>query len=166
MELKEREEIPDEQIDSQHLRGEVAINQEGEADVDMEPSLPADKPRSWKDHLMGIGLRSNDKTETPTKEFEEDDLDLLEGDIKKTIVNGIPAIKFSKRITQLLIKDMEHTVVIKLLGRNIGYATLQNKIHSLWQLSQPFRLMDIKNRYYLAKFRNLGDCEKVLSQGP
>ncbi|KAH1055068.1 hypothetical protein J1N35_033133 [Gossypium stocksii] len=61
---------------------------------------------------------------------------------------------------------MEHIVVIKLLGRNIGYATLQNRIHSQWQLSQPFRLMDIENGYYLAKFRNPGDCEKVLSQGP
>lgn len=60
---------------------------------------------------------------------------------------------------------MEHTVVIKLLGWNIGYAALQNKTFLLWKPAQAFRLMDIENGYYLAKFQNPEDCEKVLCQG-
>ncbi|KAK5793166.1 hypothetical protein PVK06_034304 [Gossypium arboreum] len=51
-------------------------------------------------------------------------------------------------------------------GRNIGYRTLQNKIHSLWRSNQLFQLMDIENGYYLAKFHNPVDFERVLSQGP
>ncbi|MBA0870833.1 hypothetical protein Goshw_017775 [Gossypium schwendimanii] len=32
--------------------------------------------------------------------------------------------------------------------------------------SLPFQLMDIENGYYLAKFQDKRDFEKVISQGP
>ncbi|PPR90069.1 hypothetical protein GOBAR_AA30618 [Gossypium barbadense] len=165
MEAEGREKTTEGRIDSRHSKRVMDTTQEGDIVIVMETGLAPGKLRLWKDRFMGTGLLTDDKTETPFKEVEEDDLGLLEGDIKKTSVNDISAIEFSKRITQLLIKDMEHTVVIKLLGRNIGYTTLQNKIHFLWQPSQPFRLMDIEKGYYLAKFRNPGDYERVLSQG-
>ncbi|MBA0799942.1 hypothetical protein Gohar_010420 [Gossypium harknessii] len=53
----------------------------------------------------------------------DDDFFLLDGDIKRSSVNGIPSIKFSDRVNQILIKNM-------------------------------------------ATSANLGDYEKVLSQGP
>lgn len=46
----------------------------------------------------------------------EEDSDLLEGDVKKSVVNGIPSIEFSERICQLLIKDMKTTMILKLMG--------------------------------------------------
>ncbi|MBA0767593.1 hypothetical protein Gotri_016461 [Gossypium trilobum] len=104
----------------------------------MEAVLVPDRPRSWKDRLIGTGQRIDDKTEASTNEEDDDDLDLLDEDIVRSSVNGILAIEFSNQVNQLLIKDMEHTVVKKLLGRNIGYATLLNKIHSLWRPNQPF----------------------------
>lgn len=117
----------------------------------MEPSSPP--PPSWKDKLLG-SLE------------EENDFVLLEGDIQKSMVNGIPSIVFSERIQQLLIKGMENTVVLKLLGRNIGYYILDNKIYSIWKPSSSFHLMDIENGYFLATFKSKFDCEKVLSEGP
>ncbi|MBA0833983.1 hypothetical protein Goarm_006387, partial [Gossypium armourianum] len=65
-------------------------------------------------------------------------------------------------VNQILIKYMAHTVVIKLLGRRIGYLVLHNKVCSLWKPSQPFRLMDVENGYFLAKFQNLKDFKKLL----
>ncbi|MFQ6626512.1 hypothetical protein Gotur_005531 [Gossypium turneri] len=41
------------------------------------------------------------------------------------------AIDFSDRITKILIKGMEFTVVVKLFGLNIGYGALYNHITSL-----------------------------------
>lgn len=61
---------------------------------------------------------------------------------------------------------MELMVIVKLLGRNIIYTLLQNKICSLWKPVKPFRLVDIKYRYYLAKFQDQWDFEKVICQGP
>ncbi|KAH1091347.1 hypothetical protein J1N35_018604 [Gossypium stocksii] len=42
----------------------------------------------------------------------------LEGDVKKLIVNGIPAIDFSDRIQKLLVKDKSTSVILKSTGRD------------------------------------------------
>ncbi|KAG8473013.1 hypothetical protein CXB51_034928 [Gossypium anomalum] len=162
MESEEQERTASDRNDSRLLIEGEGSTQDGAVNVAMEIISTPDRPRSWKGCLIGIGSKAYDKAETTTKD-EEDDFDLLDGDIVKSSINGIPTIDFSTRVNQLLIKDMEHTVVIKLLGRNIGCTTLQNKILSLWQPSQPFRLMDIENGYYLEKFQNPEDFEKVLS---
>ncbi|MBA0789665.1 hypothetical protein Gotri_026051 [Gossypium trilobum] len=79
----------------------------------MEAVLAVKRPRSWKDRLIGTGLRAEDRTETSTKDEDYDDLDLLDEDIVRLSMNGILAIDFSDWINKLLIKDMEHTVLAK-----------------------------------------------------
>ncbi|PPE02107.1 hypothetical protein GOBAR_DD00880 [Gossypium barbadense] len=61
---------------------------------------------------------------------------------------------------------MATTVVVKLLGRNLSYSILQNRIQSLRILSQQFHLMDMENGYFLVKFQSRVDYDKVLTQGP
>ncbi|MBA0610603.1 hypothetical protein Godav_011424 [Gossypium davidsonii] len=95
---------------------------------------------------------------------EEDDFVFAEGDITSSFVNGTPSINFFDKVNQFLIKDMANIMVINLLGRNIGYVALQNKVYSLWKPSKPFQMMDIENDYFLAKFQNSDDFERVLSQ--
>ncbi|KAG8498383.1 hypothetical protein CXB51_007409 [Gossypium anomalum] len=63
--------------------------------------------------------------------FTDRDLSFLEGDIKKSVVNGIPAIDFSSKVHKLLVNDMSTFVIIKLLGRNIGFVALQIKVYGL-----------------------------------
>ncbi|KAH1122097.1 hypothetical protein J1N35_005257 [Gossypium stocksii] len=53
----------------------------------------------------------------------------MDGDITRTLVNGVPAINFLERVNQLLIKDMVTTMVLKLLGWSIGYNALQNRCY-------------------------------------
>lgn len=55
----------------------------------------------------------------------EDNLEFLEGDINRFIVNGIPAIDFSDRIHRILFKETESTVVLKLLGAGISYGDIK-----------------------------------------
>lgn len=92
---------------------------------------------------------------------EMEDFEILEGDVQRSVANDTPSIEFSNKINQILIKDMENTIILKLLGRNIGFMALQNKIYSLWKPSYPFHLTDIENGYYLAKIHNRLDYEKV-----
>ncbi|PPD90413.1 hypothetical protein GOBAR_DD12646 [Gossypium barbadense] len=96
---------------------------------------------------------------------EDEDFDLSKADVKCSLVNGIPSIDFSERVNQILNKGMAFTVVIKLLGQNIGYSALYNNVCSLWKSTQPFRLMDVENGYFLEKFQSSGDFQKVLCQG-
>ncbi|MBA0664477.1 hypothetical protein Goklo_004466 [Gossypium klotzschianum] len=96
----------------------------------------------------------------------KEDFDILDGDIQKSFVNGVSSITFSDRIHQILIQGMENTVILKLLGRNIEFSILQNKIYNLWRSSAPLHMMDVENGYFLVKFQNKLDCEKALSEGP
>ncbi|KAH1121020.1 hypothetical protein J1N35_004180 [Gossypium stocksii] len=114
-------------------------------DVVMDTMPIAENVLSWKDRLIGMGLRADERMTTSDGLDGEEEFELLEEDVECSSVNDIPSIKFSKRVNQILIKHMEHTVVIKLFGRSIGYATLQNKVFSLWKSPQPFRLMDVEH---------------------
>ncbi|PPS13624.1 hypothetical protein GOBAR_AA06953 [Gossypium barbadense] len=116
---------------------------------------------TWKDKLLGINSGYLDKKGLVSSGYSADeDLEFLEGDIHRSMVNGIPAIDFSERIQQILYKEMEQTVVLKLLGRNISYGALNTRISRLWNPSMPFHLMDIENGYFLAKFQSPDDYAK------
>ncbi|MBA0734685.1 hypothetical protein Gogos_018583 [Gossypium gossypioides] len=103
------------------------------------PSKGSDSPAkvSWKQMFIGKGEQNQDENLKSLGKNCDGDLEFLEGDVKKSMVNGIPAIEFSERIQQILFKGMETTMVLKLLGRNIGYATLFNRISSLWRPTTP-----------------------------
>ncbi|KAK5818271.1 hypothetical protein PVK06_023205 [Gossypium arboreum] len=48
--------------------------------------------------------------------INEEDLVFVEGDILRSNVNGISTIDFSEHIKKWLVKNMETTIVVKLLG--------------------------------------------------
>ncbi|KAH1107419.1 hypothetical protein J1N35_011187 [Gossypium stocksii] len=113
--------------------------------VDYEPQWIM----SWKDKLLGrkYGASSSDRfalSDGSDKEFE-----LLEGYVNTSIIDRIPDIDFLDRVKDVLFKEMELTVIVKLLGRNISYNAIHNRIPFLWQPVNPFRLMDIANCYFL-----------------
>ncbi|KAK5772306.1 hypothetical protein PVK06_048591 [Gossypium arboreum] len=101
-------------------------DKDGNRGNDMVMDLSAEQISSWKDKLVSQSSKFNRNGLE-----EKEDFDLLEGDIQKSIVNGIPYIEFLDQIHQILIKDMKNTMILKLLGRNIGYSVLQNKVYSL-----------------------------------
>ncbi|KAK5785255.1 hypothetical protein PVK06_039822 [Gossypium arboreum] len=61
---------------------------------------------------------------------------------------------------------MSTSMVLKMLGRNLGITTLHNRLYGIWRPFKLFQLMDIENGYFLAKFQNTVDYDKILSQGP
>ncbi|KAK5802898.1 hypothetical protein PVK06_030527 [Gossypium arboreum] len=114
---------------------------------------------SWKDMLLGeASYSASDRN--GLNEGPDNDFDLLDGDVNTTMVDGMPTIAFSDRIRNILFKEMELTIALKLLGRNIGYNALHNRILSLWKPAKPFHLMDTVNGYFLIKFQNIGDYNK------
>ncbi|PPR90713.1 hypothetical protein GOBAR_AA29972 [Gossypium barbadense] len=118
------------------------------------------KEVSWKEKLMGRNVSESSNVISDRDFVIEDD------DIFRSSINGIPAIDFSERLRNFLVRDMETTVVVKLLGWSIGYGALHNRISSLWKPSQPFHLMDIENRYFLVRFQCRVDYDLALIQGP
>ncbi|MBA0682268.1 hypothetical protein Goari_023999, partial [Gossypium aridum] len=137
-----------------------------EEGVDMVVDLEPKPTLTWKDKLLGEGLSGSSIRESIVKVGMDEEFVLLEGDMVKSIVNGITTINFSYRIMKILFKEMEKTVVLKLLGRSISYVALHNRISSLWRPSKLFSLMDIENVYFLVKFQSTDDYDRVPSQRP
>ncbi|PPR93864.1 hypothetical protein GOBAR_AA26805 [Gossypium barbadense] len=135
--------------------------EDGDSNNDMMIDLTSEQPVSWKDKLVGQSSK-NDITGSERRE----DFVIMDGDIQKSFVNGVPSITFSERVYKFLIQGMENTVILKLLGRNVGFSVLQSKLYNLWILSATLHMMDTENGYFLVKFQNKLDCEKALSEGP
>ncbi|MBA0596477.1 hypothetical protein Gorai_013295 [Gossypium raimondii] len=85
------------------------------------------KTVSYKDRLVGKGQSGSKKTTEFLVSEGDDDFEFCEGDIRKSTINGIPAIKFSERIHQFLIRDMSTMLVLKLLGRNIAFRGISTR---------------------------------------
>ncbi|XP_017620776.1 uncharacterized protein LOC108464989 [Gossypium arboreum] len=76
---------------------------------------------SFKEKLLGGGVASPDRNLARNLGRDDGGLEILDGDMNTSMVNGISAIAFSERIKDILFKEMESTIVLKLLGQNIGY---------------------------------------------
>ncbi|KAK9022315.1 hypothetical protein V6N11_002591 [Hibiscus sabdariffa] len=61
---------------------------------------------------------------------------------------------------------MEYALVLKLLGRRVGYSTLYNRLLNLWKPEKPIRLTDIENDCYIVKFSSQRDYIAALTDGP
>ncbi|PPD79552.1 hypothetical protein GOBAR_DD23522 [Gossypium barbadense] len=66
---------------------------------------------------MLIGSKRSSRKEV--LETDVDDVQLFEGDVTVGTKDGIPSIRSSDRVHQILYKIMSRTVVVKLLGMEI-----------------------------------------------
>ncbi|KAH9648562.1 DUF4283 domain-containing protein [Citrus sinensis] len=96
-------------------------------DADYPPLL------SFKDALMPhTQQRSFDDTEM------DEEWDFEPGDVIVGDDGAMPTIKFSQRIHEKLVKPWQKFVVVKLLGRNIGYKVLCNRLKVMWHMIPDF----------------------------
>ncbi|KAH1081117.1 hypothetical protein J1N35_020878 [Gossypium stocksii] len=124
----------DSHLDSDHNTKKVRFKENVVVDDNSMAVDPDQQPfMSWKDKLLGSHGAGSVSISAATSVGNDSDFELLEEDVNKSIINGIPAIKFSDRIKEILFKEMESTIIVKLLGRNIGYNALQNRILFLWK---------------------------------
>ena len=57
-------------------------------------------------------------------------------------------------------------MVVKLLGKSIGYNVMKGRLTRLWRLTVGFDIMDISNNFYMVKFDTGMDKTKVMEEGP
>ncbi|KAK9011794.1 hypothetical protein V6N11_039876 [Hibiscus sabdariffa] len=116
-------------------------------------------PSSYKDTLLAL-VSAN----IPVVDdiIDEDVVTLLNDYVTRSNEDDLISIQFFEQVQALTVKNLEMTVVIKLLSRRIGYHTLRNKLYDLWKLSQAFRLMDIENKFFFIMFRTRSDYDKAI----
>jgi len=55
---------------------------------------------------------------------------------------------------------------VKLLGKNLGYNTMKERLHKVWKTQGDFEIMDNDNSFYMVKFDQIADKEKFITGGP
>ncbi|KAI9119592.1 hypothetical protein K1719_009468 [Acacia pycnantha] len=91
---------------------------------------------------------------------------ITDKDYHVSIDGDIPSIEFSKEIREVLVRGMERTVIIKLLGRSITYHVLLTKIQAMWHMKGSFHLIDMEGGFYMVTFDLAEDYTQVLTGGP
>ncbi|GAY65140.1 hypothetical protein CUMW_238940 [Citrus unshiu] len=97
----------------------------------------------------------------------KEDWDIEDEDVVERIEEGIPAIYFSKRVQEKLQQPWRYSGIVKLLGRQIGYRVLCNRLEVLWwSMVASFFVIDLEYNYFLVKFQTAVDAERALTEGP
>ncbi|KAL4352985.1 hypothetical protein GQ457_06G016350 [Hibiscus cannabinus] len=77
----------------------------------------------------------------------------------------LPEIWFSDRVHDAIIAKLDKSMIVRLLGKPIGYRALWNRIQALLTPSGEISLIELDNEYYLVQFASEANFQKVLSRG-
>ena len=79
---------------------------------------------------------------------------------------SLPRIDVKKPVLTRLGLPWSEALVVKLLGRSIGYGALRDNLLRIWKPRGSMQVLDVDNGTFLVKFESMDDREKALSSGP
>lgn len=116
---------------------------------------------SYKETLVNSSRATETGYEGGTVDWEFE-----EGDVTENKDGPMPSISFSDRIHEKLCEPWKNSVIVKLLGRTIGYRTLCMRLNVMWKSTMPYSVIDLENNYFLVRFRSASDAVDALTKGP
>lgn len=78
----------------------------------------------------------------------------------------LPKVFLDDSIFKELCHPWKDALVIKLLGKNLGYNLFYERLKKLWRPQGGFDIMDVGNGFYMVKFDMVADRDKVMADGP
>lgn len=100
--------------------------------------------------LDGIPEEVESDNEDTTKEFDPE----------------CPRIVITKEEKARIRRPWRRTLIIKLLGKTIGYNLLLRRLEAMWKLESPMELIDLDQDYFLARFEAQRDYDYARFEGP
>lgn len=123
-----------------------------------------EKVRSFVSALLNARIPSNKNLERNTlgldADSDEEEMDLDPPKTKSRI-----KVEFSKEHLKRIRQQHKGYLIIKLLGQNIGFKALMDRITHLWSLEGLFNPVDLGLGFYLIRFESKSDYNKVYT-GP
>lgn len=77
-----------------------------------------------------------------------------------------PMIYLTKEEKAEFRRPWRQSLIIKVLGRRVGYTYLLNRIRSLWKPKALIEMMALENDYFLVRFASLMDYQYAAFEGP
>jgi hypothetical protein len=87
-------------------------------------------------------------------------IELEDGDRRR------PRCYADDRVLQDLWLPWQHAIIVKLLGKTLGFVTMRDRLKALWKLTCDMEMLDIGHGFFMIKFDLEADREKVISKGP
>lgn len=69
------------------------------------------------------------------------------------------------KVLEELSKPWKEALVMKLLGKTLGFNLMKNKLASTWKVMRDIEIMDIENGYFMVLFVDNEDRIKVINGG-
>ncbi|KAK9152939.1 hypothetical protein Sjap_000419 [Stephania japonica] len=88
--------------------------------------------------------------------FYENDFEICNDVYVRTIEDEIPKLTFATK----------RTVMVRVLGKSIGFKVLYYRMFNQWNPTGGFRVMNVDNGYYMVRFSLENDYTKVLLGSP
>ena len=129
-------------------------------DKNHPPPVRSSNPKvSFRDKVLG---------RSPVQQMEK--RDLLKEDIVRVDYKGgnklLPKFYIANEYLQHLYQPWKDALILKLLGKSVGFRLMQDRLKNIWKLNGGFELRDIGHGFYMVKFDVEEDRWKVISGGP
>nr|POE75024.1 hypothetical protein CFP56_15812 [Quercus suber] len=118
---------------------------------------------SYKDSLI------RDIPGAYTQAFSFDNEEALEAESDselEEITEGLVEVKLTKETKNRTRAPWAKALIVKVFGRTIGYNYLTFKINAMWKPTARMDCVDLGKDFFLIKFYDNGDYDKVLHGGP
>ncbi|XVF20850.1 hypothetical protein REPUB_Repub12eG0038500 [Reevesia pubescens] len=125
-----------------------AMDVSGSLEQDVAMVEPGKSRLSFKEMVMGGPLDEND------------------GLIIVSMVDEWPSNTISEKLRDHIQKPWANCLIIKLLGRSIGFKLLDEKIRKLWNPKADYELIDLGDGFFLVRFTSLDDMHFAMDKGP
>ncbi|KAI9102068.1 hypothetical protein K1719_023578 [Acacia pycnantha] len=134
------------------------------------------KGQSFAEKLQGInGGGQGDENSNGGKVLSDDTMSHSESEgddseplctIREDPHRNIPTFTFSEKMKKRLYKAWHQAVIVKLLGRAIGYKLLLSISQAMWAKKGVISLINVGNGFFVVKFTNREDFSNALTGGP
>ncbi|PNX84577.1 hypothetical protein L195_g040639, partial [Trifolium pratense] len=120
---------------------------------------------------MVLGVSETVEGEKIDSEKEEDEMEEAEGEglkVEERVLGTYPCpeIVLSRYEEKRIQRPWKRGVIVKLLGRRIGYKALETRLKQMWVRKGVINIIDLSNDYYLVTFSHEDDQYAALMDGP
>jgi hypothetical protein len=131
--------------------------------------------QSYKDSVLGtssgqlLGGWSQSMEMSDEEELVEDEEDEKNNlQVEELQVGGYdcPTILLSQKEESRIYRPWKRGVIVKMLGRKIGYKALENRLKQMWVRSGVINIVDLGNDYFLVTFTSKEDQYHAMMNGP
>ena len=77
-----------------------------------------------------------------------------------------PMVCFEEEVIDLISWPRREALVVKLLGKNLSFTAMRERLRGIWRLKDGYKVMDVGFGYFMIKFDLLEDREKAICRGP